>query len=160
MSTARSELRLELTRALLPALRDLGFAGPEAISGNALLHDYRREAGSETHVLTVQLEKNGLPRFTLNLCIEPPEGFEVLVQRGGTIHKGRVQPRPGPSARTWFRTDPSFWKRIAGRARSASAASVVAECVSLLPEIEAWWGNQANSPHIKVLVQSFPGVVH
>jgi len=154
--TARSILRAELKSNLLPALRTIGFTGPNAISGNALLHDFKRPGSDGTHVLTVQLEKYGRPRFTLNLSIEPPEGFEILIHRGGAVRRGRVQPRRGATTRAWFRADPPLWKRLLGQGGS-SPAQAVAACVALLPEVEAWWQTQVASPHITVVEHKFPG---
>ena len=156
MTTERSELRAAIDGHLLPALRQLGFEGPRVIAGNALLHEFRRSAGRKTHVLTVQFEKHGLPRFILNLAIEPPEGFESVIEGGGKIRQGRVKPRPGPSTRSWFRSDTPLWRRIIG-APSSTAASAVAACVALLPEMEAWWQTGAASPHITVLETHFKG---
>jgi hypothetical protein len=156
MPTPRSLLRDELTRQLVPALQALGFTGPSAITGNRLLHEFRRPADAGTHTVTLQLEKYGLPRFILMLCIEPPEGFDHLVANGGTVAQGRLQPRPGATTRCWFRTDAGPLQRVRGRSGPAPAV-VVAQCVALLPEVEAWWRDQAPSPHVSVLTHTFPG---
>lgn len=60
--TARSRLRQALSEQLVPVLLDSGFAGPATISGNSLLREYRRTTGTGVQVLTIQLEKNQLPR--------------------------------------------------------------------------------------------------
>ena len=158
MATARTSLRRELTERLLPELQKRGFAGPRAIAGNALLHDFKRPSGQRTHVLTVQLEKHGLPRFVINLTIEPPEGFNVLIERGGTVIHGRAQPRPGATTRSWFRADLPIWKKLLGL-KTDDAAGAVSACLSLLPEIETWWETQACSKHIVALPVHFPGSV-
>ena len=139
--TARAKLRSELTRRLLPALQRAGFDGPAAIAGNALLHDFKRKSGDVTHVLTVQLEKRGLPRFILNLAIEP---------YGATVLQGRVQPKRGATTRAWFRADPPLLKRLIGRGATREVQAVDS-CLALLPEVERWWNTQAASEHITVL---------
>lgn len=154
--TARSALRSELTLNLIPKLRAAGFSGPAEISGNALLHDFKRSAGQAMHVLCVQLEKYGLPRFILDLTVEPPEGFEAVVARGRSVRQGRLQPRHGASTSAWFRADPTVWQWV-GFGTPHSAVAAVAACVSLLPEVEAWWQTESESKHISVVEHKFPG---
>ena len=159
LPTPRSLLRDELTKQLVPALRALGFTGPAAIGGSRLLHEFRRPGSTGTQTITLQLEKYGRPRFVLMLCVEPPEGFDHLVASGGTIAQGRLQPRAGATTGCWFRTDAGLVQRMLGRSGPAPA-EVVAQCVALLPEVEAWWRDQAPSPHVTVLTHTFPGQRH
>ena len=156
MPTARSALRSELTKQLLPALRALGFAGPSSIAGNGLLHDFKRHTNQGTHLLTVQLEKHGRPRFVIGLSIEPTVGFESVLRSGGVVRQGRLKPRRGAGTGAWFRTDVPLWRRLLGQS-GISAAQAVASCVSLLPEAEAWWQNESSTEHILVFEQHFPG---
>ena len=104
----------------------------------------------------MQLEKNGLPRFILMLANEPPGGFEAVVARGGIARQGRLQPTRGATTGAWFRTDRTLWQRVL-RTAEPSAVAVVASCVALLPEVEAWWQTEAPSEHITVLETNFPG---
>src|SRR4051812_38813127 len=92
LMTSGGELRSELSRRLVPALQALGFHGPAELSGNALLHDFRRPAPDGTHVVTVQLEKHGRPRFVVNLTVEPIGGFDPLIENGGIVLQGRLKP--------------------------------------------------------------------
>jgi len=156
MPTARSALRAALTGSLLPALQGLGFTGPSSIAGNSLLHEFRRPSQRGNCLLTVQLEKNGLPRFILSLANEPPGGFEAAVANGGIVRQGRVQPRRGATTGAWFRTDHTLLQRVR-RSEEPSAAAVVASCVALLPEVDGWWQTEAPSEHITVLETNFPG---
>jgi len=157
MPTARTTLRNELTSQLVPALQALGFSGPRAISGNALVHEYKRSSAGGTQVVTLQLEKYGRPRFVLTFCVEPPGGFDRVYEEGGTVDQGRLHPRgAGPTTKYWFRVDPPFFKRIL-RLRIPAATEVVAHCVALLPEVEAWWQTRAASHHVSVLTHRFPG---
>lgn len=159
MASPRTALREELSSKLVPKLIDRGFVGPRAISGNALFHDFKRPRGSTTHILSLQLEKHGLPRFLVNLCIEPAIGFDALVSTGGTVLSGTVRPRRGTSARAWFRADPTLLQRLLGR-RSCNPSEAVAACLALLPEIDAWWETQARSKHISVLQTHYPGAAN
>ena len=156
-TTPRGDLRAALTAGLVPRLRALGFDGPAAISGNALSHEYVRANGDARQHLTVQLEKYGLPRFIVNVAIEPPQGFATIHREGGTIVSGRVKPRPGPHTQSWFRADAPWWQRLVGRPHPGPVQAV-AQCVALLPEIEAWWTTQSPSTHIESRPCTFPGL--
>ncbi len=155
--TARAVLRDELSTRLLPELRRLGFAGPARIAGNAFVHEFSRRAGDERHLLTLQLEKRGLPRFVIRVCVEPPQGFEALTAQGGTVVSGFVRSTPGGSKRSWFRADPSWRERLFGRGGSGHIEAVN-RCLERLPEIEAWWTHRKASAHIAVYNTVFPGV--
>ena len=152
MTTSRSSLRSALSEQLLPALRRLGFSGPSAISGNALLHEFKRSR----NILTLQLEKHGLPRFIVILSNEPPGGFDAVIERGGTVRQGQLKPQRGASTRSWFRADLGLWQRLLG-ASTSDAPAAVAACISFLPEVEAWWQTEAQSEHIAVHEVKFPG---
>jgi len=156
MSHVRSALRQQLSERLLPELRHLGFTGPARIAGNSLLHEFRRPGLRGTDVLTLQMEKHGRPRFLLRLHVEPPEGIEVLIARGGTVLTASVQPRKGASSRHWFRADPGLWERWTRSGRTDERAAVDA-CLALLPEIEAWWSTGEPSTHIATWPVTYPG---
>ena len=138
MTTIRSALRHELTERLLPVLRNAGFRGPSKLSGNALVYEFRRAGTRGCDVLAVQFEKHGLPRFVLNVHVEPPESIQSVIARGGTIITGSVKPTRGMFSRSWFRADPTFWQRLRSPSRTLEKEAVAA-CAALLPEIEAWW---------------------
>jgi hypothetical protein len=147
MKSIRAASREQMNERLLPELRRLGFQGPSRIGGNRLLHELRRAGPRGTDVLTIQLEKYGLPRFVLGLHVEPPQGIEAVIARGGTVIAGSARPRKGPSTRHWFRADASLWQRLRGSGRTYEREAVDA-CIALLPEIEAWWAVQQPTKHI------------
>lgn len=156
MPTARALLRDELTARLLPALRSRGFEGPARIAGNALVHEFRRARGELTDVLSLQLEKNGLPRFLLNLHVAPAGGLDALIARGGNVVAAQVKHRPGPYTRSWFRADPTLWQRLSG-SREATPAAAVNACLAVLPEVDAWWTTMSASTHVSVTTVRYPG---
>ena len=146
--TTRSQLREALSEELVPVLLSAGFTGPSKISGNSLFHEYRRTTANGVHVLTIQLEKNQLPRFLLNLHVEPHEGMERLMAEGGTVVAGCLKARPGPGLRSWFRADRSWWERIVLRRTDTLEREAVRLCLAYLPEVEAWWDSQTPSQHV------------
>ena len=149
--TTRSQLRAQLTERLVPAILEAGFEGPAAIAGNRLIHEYRRSTPAAVHVLSIQLEKRGLPRFVINLHVELSEAMrEAELQRGGSVG-GRLTPRSGPTTRSWFRADPPWWLRLVRPSTATLEAEAVTTCSELLPEVEAWWEAQQPSQHIRSL---------
>jgi hypothetical protein len=157
-NSARLDLRTALAVQLLPRLRSMGFCVPSISFWNSLMYDFKfkREHGAVTHVLTVQLERSGLPRFVVGLSIEP-EGVESLNRDGGGLLQARVQPHKGTTTRAWFRSDtPILQEKVLGKF-SSSEADAVASCISLLPEVEAWWDAQAPSEHITVIKHALLG---
>ncbi|WP_242112786.1 hypothetical protein [Luteimonas aquatica] len=152
MNSPRAELRNELTAKLLPALRARGFAGADQIGGNRIFHDFRRPHGTATHVIILQLEKLGLPRFMLNLAIEPAGGFSEIIESGGTIVQGRVH----PISRIRFKESLSLRQRLFGEIYD-TPVSAVDHCLEMLPEIDAWWNDQRASANISVHETRYPG---
>jgi len=138
MATARNKLREELSARFVPLLRQRGFAGPDRIAGNALFHDFRRSTAAGTQVLSIQFEKYQRPRCILNLWVEPQEGVDAVINRGGAVIQGRVQPRRGASIRKWFRADHPWWQRMLGR-KSTREREAVSEAIALLDEIDRFW---------------------
>jgi hypothetical protein len=154
--STRAMLREELSLRLLPELSRLGFEGPVRINGNALVHEFSRSVGGERHLLTLQLEKRGLPRFIIRVCVEPSQGFESLNIQGGRVVSGFLKPRSGGATRCWFRADPRLIERLSGRGASRHV-DAVSRCLELLPEIEAWWTHRRASKHIEVYDVVYPG---
>src|SRR5882672_11398081 len=148
VTTARAKLRAELSQRLIPVLLFSGYRGPSELKGNALVHEYRRSAAQGTQVLEIQFEKYQLPRFVFNLHVEPLGGMQILTRDGGTIISGRFKARPGATTRSWFRADRSWWERVVLRRHATLENEAVQLCLSLLPEVEAWWGTHSSSPHI------------
>ena len=146
-----------MSERLVPALFSRGFEGPRTIAGNALLHQYRRRTPQGTRVITIQLEKHGLPRFLLGLYVEPPEGMEKLIADGGVVISGHLKPGKGASSRSWFRADRSWWKHAIFGKQGTVEGDAVDLCVAMLGEVDAWWSDQVPSAHITVWPVKYPG---
>ncbi len=154
--TPRSRLRAALSERLVPALLSRGFEGPRTITGNALLHEYRRRTPQRTHVITVQLEKHGLPRFLLGFYVEPAEGMAKISSDGGVVISGHLKPKPGASSRSWFRADRSWWESVILRKHGTLEREAADSCVSMLGEVDAWWSHQVSSGHISAWPVEYP----
>jgi len=159
-TTTRARLRERLTQRLVPLLLDAGYRGPTGITGNTLLHEYRRDVDGTTQVLSIQLEKRGLPRYLVNLHIAPATGVDTLIREGGRILMGRLQPRRGPLTRSWFRADPGLIRRVLRSTPKTLEFEAVEECVRLLTEVEEWWTTQKPSEHITCVPIKYPGTQH
>lgn len=61
--TLRKELRNQLTERFIPELSRIGFVGPDKISGNCIIHEFKRTNSKVTQILDIQFEKYGLARF-------------------------------------------------------------------------------------------------
>ncbi len=118
--TIRKTLREELSARFIPALRERGFNGPDRISGNGLLHEFRRSRGGVVHVLSLQFDKDQRLRPRCAGAAAREAGSE-LTARGGSVSSvsGRPVSRRPPR------------RPLAGSRRSH------------------WWDVQASSEHIR-----------
>jgi hypothetical protein len=135
-ATPRAKLRDELSRRLVPALRERGFTGPERIAGNASWHEFSRAGPHGRQRIDLRLDKYARPRFTLDLHIVPPVG-------AAWVKLGNLQPRRA----AWFRADRPWWQRLVG-IRSTLEQEAVSQALALLDEVEAWFEAQRSSEHV------------
>lgn len=156
MTTLRSLLRNEINARLLPALHARGFSGATALSGNGLSFEFRKVTPSGCEVLTIQLEKSCLPRFIISLYVAPPGGVVSLIEQGGTLITGLLQPGKGTSTRYWFRADPTWWQKLRFPGRTFEREAVDG-CLELLAEMDQWWQTRQASEHIRLLQVNYPG---
>lgn len=136
--TARGKLRDAIERRLIPALKARGFTGADRINGNRVSHEYRRPRGAYVEFVSIQFEKRQRPRFVLNLWIEPPEGREAIIARGGVSIQGRIIPNRGVLTWSWFRADRPLWQRLLGRT-STLENRAIEQALSFLDAIEDWF---------------------
>ena len=152
-----SALRDQVRNTFVPFVRDAGF---EATSrrGN-LFMEFRRDAGSVIHVLEIQWEKYGRPRFVINYGTCPSSGIDVQgkhfapadVCAGWLPDSGRLRPGRGATTASWFRQDYPLLKQLLLRTRCRAASEVVAEAVHLFAELEAYWGSGALGTHMRAV---------
>jgi hypothetical protein len=156
-----SALREELQKTFVPLVRSAGF---ERVSpGASPFMEFRRGAGAVVHVLEVQWEKYGLPRFVINYGTCPSSGIDVHgkhfapaeVSAGWLPDGGRLQPRRGATTASWFRQDHSRLATLLLRTRPRSESEVVAEAVHLFAELETYWGSGASGEHMQARPPSF-----
>ena len=151
---ARIAVRDEIRHAFVPVVRAAGF--DVLPHRHRLFMDFRRDAGSLVHVLEVQWEKYGRPRFVINYGTCPASGLDAGgrhfdpadVCAGWLPDSGRLQPKRGATSASWFRQDHPLWKQILLRGRQRAAPDVVAQAIRLLSELETYWDSRQLGAHM------------
>ena len=151
-----TELRHELKRRFLPALERAGFELD--LSDAPRLFRFRRMDTTEAHILEIQWEKYGRPRFVLNFGRCPSSGVYVRgehfpierVLAGWLKDGGRLQPKSGAGVGSWFRQDKPLIMRLFSSEKLFPVAAVVDEVLTLYPEIEGYWSHGQIGPHLRI----------
>ena len=116
---------------------------------------FRRPQGAVVHLLEVQWDRHGRPRYVVNSATCPADGLAVGDRRfpveavfaGWLPDSGRLQPRPGSTTAFWFRGDLAWPLRLLGR-RPPAPDAVVDATVALLPELWRYWREGRVGPHM------------
>ncbi len=108
-------------------------------------------------IFNVQWDKYGAPTFVVNFGECAVEGIEmrdlghvaaVDADPDWCPRGGRLQRRRGPFG--WFTQKKPFLSALATLERYYQAEAVVEEAISAFPEMEAWWEDKSEGPHIYV----------
>ena len=151
---AASALKQALQTAFVPFVRSAGF---EPVSRSAsLFMEFRRSAEGVVHVLEIQWEKHGLPRFVINYGTCPSSGIDIHgkhfapaeVSAGWLPDSGRLHPKRGATTGSWFRQDNRLLANLLLRPRFRAEAEVVTEAVRLFAELEAYWASGVVGKHM------------
>jgi hypothetical protein len=149
-----SALRTEVERVFVPFVQSAGF---ERLSRRTrLFMEFRRNAGTVVHVLEVQWEKHGRPRFVINYGTCPSSGLDIDgrhfspedVLAGWLPDSGRLRPKRGKTPASWFRQDYPLLAKLVLRGRLRAESDVVAEAVRLFGELEAYWRSSVMGEHM------------
>ena len=150
-----TDLRRALKTRFFPYARDRGFAVDERRQPVSTI--FRRRVGQSVHIVEVQWEKYGRPRFAVHFGTCPADGLSVR----GTVHPadetlptwcpdaGSLQPRRGGSLRSWFRQDATLLQRLRGRPALRDPTRVAEEVVALFPELERYWETGQVGRHMR-----------
>lgn len=159
-----SALREAVQTRFYPFAESRGFV--RAKSTNPLFTVFRRASAQTVQVFDVQWEKYGRPYFVINFGEGASGGVDI---RGRHISAaelrpsecskgGRLQPRNGPFLRHWFRSNRPWLQVIASGKRFYDPDEVVQQLIDLFPELEAWWAEKHEGPHLR-LSPAFPEAV-
>jgi hypothetical protein len=149
-----SHLREAVKALFYPFATSRGFI--RAKSKNPLFIVFRREVGETMQVFELQWEKYGRPSFIVNFSEGPAAGVNV---RGTHIAGwdllppycaalGRLQLRKGLHLRCWFRLRKPLLIALASRSWFYEPEQVVEQLIALFPELEAWWTDKREGPHV------------
>ena len=133
-------LRETVKRRFYPFAETRGFARIK--SSNALFTTFRKCDGDTVYEFEIQWDKYHRPSFVLNFSL--PEGSGVVAR---TKH-GRLQRKRGGPMSCWFNLRRPWLEVIrTGRLRY-KPDEVVDQLITCFPEIEAWWSNGIEGPHV------------
>lgn len=156
MTGRTTELRRELKRVFLPLLEGKGFTVDTRAA--PAFTAFRRQAVDSVHVVEIQWDKYGRPRFVINFGKCPLEGMQVRgqlfspdqVYAGWLEESGRLQPRHGHSSTNWFSQEKHWLRRLLDVGKLRQPDEVVEELLRLFPEVEAYLESGVVGEHIRV----------
>ena len=147
-------LRRELRERFVGHLGEQGFQVCEEHMPSLLV--LRRETVDRVHLLDIQWDKYGKPRFLVVFGSCPLGGIQCRGERipaermlaSWSRQHGSLQPRKGFSSRCWFRQDRGLIQRMFKHDAVRSPKEVVSDLLDLFPEVEAFWSSGAIGPHL------------
>jgi hypothetical protein len=150
-------LRNAVTARFYPYAESRGFV--RAKSKNPLFTVFRRARGDTMQVFDVQWDKSYRPLFVINFTEGPIGGVEfagahVPAEDFETFHcwpRGRLKRKPGGSLRCWFRLKKPLIEAIMSMSRWYEPDEVVDQLIACFPEVEAWWADKHEGPHVAIL---------
>ena len=145
------DLREAVKARFYPFVESRGFVRGKATS---LLTVFRRREGQSVQVFDIQWEKYGTPRFVINFGEVPLHNLRVEERELETYHcetLGRLKRKTGPYLRSWFQLDKPWLEAMVSLRRRYQPEEVVDQLVALFPEVESWWSNKVEGPHVEFL---------
>ena len=147
-------LRDAVAEGFYPFVERRGFV--RGASRHPLFTVFRRTGREAVHVFEIQWDKWGEPRFVINFGEAPIGGLDV---NGEHVSANDVQPyhcaalgslkrRRGPTERCWFQLKRPWLDALASMRRTYYPHEVVDQLIDRFAEIETWWAEKAEGPHI------------
>ena len=151
-----SPLREALKARFYPFAAAQGFIKAESTDPHFTL--FRRPGGSAVHVCELQWDKYHRPCFVVNFGDAPISGVDVHgthvaasdIQTYQCTSLGRLTPRNCAYVRCWFREKKPLLEYLTSGRRSYRPEEVVAQLIALFPELEAWWADRSEGPHLRI----------
>jgi Domain of unknown function (DUF4304) len=154
--TRATELRGAVKAMLYPFADAQGFV--RAKSRNGLSTTFRRATPELIQVFDIQWDKYGAPAFVLNFGECPLSGLDMIdighvaaedVCPGWCTRCGRLQSRRG--AFGWFKLRKPLLEAVISLKWRYRPEEVVQHVIKWFPEVEAWWANKDEGPHIDMI---------
>lgn len=133
-------LRETVTRRFYPFAETRGFTRIK--SGDSLFTTFRKSDGYTAYEFEIQWDKYHRPYFVLNFSI--PEGAIAPVR----TKRGRLQRKRGGPISCWFNLRKPWLETLRTGQFRYKPDEVVDHLISCFPEIEAWWSNGTEGPHV------------
>jgi len=148
-------LRDALKQTFYPVAIEHGFLRGKATS---MFTPFRRKRGPALQVFDIQWDKSGGPRFVINFGEAPSDGVSFRGQfvppdKVEPVHcplNGRLQRWRGGSLRTWFQLRKPWPETLRTLRWAYSPDEVATQLIHCFEELEAWWDNKYEGPHVNV----------
>jgi hypothetical protein len=129
--------------------------------------NFRRTSAAEVHLLAINWEKSGKPRFVVLFSKTSQRGVvfrgelvkatDLLIEHSPTL--GFLAPKDHRFTSGWFRLDPSLLYRVL-HPQFRGIESVVEQFSSHLAEVESYWSHGEVGPHIRFAPEPRPWVAN
>ena len=129
--------------------------------------NFRRISPTDVHLLAINWEKTGRPRFVVMFSKAGKRGVvyhgelvlasDLLIEHSPKL--GFLAPKDHRFTQGWFRLDPALLYRLL-HPRFRGIESVVEQFASLLNEIEEYWSTGSVGPHIRFAPEPRPWVAN
>ena len=147
---AFAKLCLAMNQQLVPVLNAAGFtSGDTPFRREQVRYEFRRQRSEGADVVAVLFNRRREALFSVQLCIDPPEGIAAVFAAGGTLHVAGLS-----AVKVWwpmgvapFRAAPTFVDRLRGH-REFAVARPIQQFAALLPHAENWFRDGTRSRHI------------
>jgi hypothetical protein len=149
-------LRQEAKSQFFPLMQQRGFVLDERDAPNFLR--FRRITPTEAHIVEIQWEKYGRPRFAINFGRCSKDGVVIRGERfpvekisaNWLLGSGRLQPGRKKTVGGWFRQDKPLVTRLFSSEKQVPASKVIAQLISLYPEVEEYWERGTVGQHLTI----------
>jgi hypothetical protein len=147
--TQSKPLREAVKARFYPWLESHGFVRGKTTWLSAV---FRRRDPQKLCVCEIQWEKSRRPCFVINFGeiayhnLTVPEN-EVEIWHCDTI--GRLRPRDCPYLRCWFHLRKPWVEVLRSGRLLYEPHEVVDQVITLFPEIEVWWDEKRDGPHLR-----------
>jgi hypothetical protein len=146
-------LRDAVKKRFYPFVEGKGFARGNS---SGYFTEFRRVRAEGVHLFDIQWDKYWRPLFVLNFHQGPARGAEGVNDanlEGSRFqqHAGRLQRRRGGRMGCWFGLRRPWIRVLTSGRWSYSPDEVVDELIDAFGELEAWWEDRSEGPHIYIL---------
>ena len=112
---------------------------------------FRRAHGAQIQVFDVQWDKYGRPLFVVNFGEADVHELAIETDKVETQHckdMYRLQRKRGGSLTCWFQLSKPWIEVFRSGRLKYRPEEVVNQLVAYFPEVEAWWAEKSEGPHV------------